>query len=183
MGVLFGLKNILKRMIGEMPTSVLVKRGLKVGKNFDRQQGSYIDPTHCFLIQIGENVTLSIRVTIMAHDASTKQIIGFTRIGEVVIGDHVFIGANSTILPGVHIGNHCVIGANSVVTKDIPDNSVAVGNPARVICNIEDFAFKNMQLLENRKKFGQEYRFSRNLTNEMKDEMKQAVREGISFIE
>jgi acetyltransferase-like isoleucine patch superfamily enzyme len=52
---------------------------------------------------------------------------------EVVIGDGAWIGHGSVVLPGAHIGKHCVIGANSVVTGEIPDFSVAVGNPARVI--------------------------------------------------
>ncbi len=52
---------------------------------------------------------------------------------EVVIGDGAWIGHGSVVLPGARIGKHCVIGANSVVTGEIPDFSVAVGNPARVI--------------------------------------------------
>lgn len=55
-----------------------------------------------------------------------------------IIHDYVKIGANSTILPGVIIGEHSLIGAGSVVTKDIPDYSVAVGNPARVIKKIDE---------------------------------------------
>ena len=54
----------------------------------------------------------------------------------VTIGNNVWIGGSVTILPGVTIGNNCTIGAGSVVTKNIPDNSVAVGNPARVIRKI-----------------------------------------------
>jgi len=53
----------------------------------------------------------------------------------IMIGDDVWFGANSIVLPGVTIGNHVVIGAGSVVTTDIPDYSVAVGNPAKVIKN------------------------------------------------
>lgn len=56
----------------------------------------------------------------------------------ITIGDDVWIGGNCTILPGVTIGNNVVIGAGAVVTKDIPDNSVAVGIPARVIKTLED---------------------------------------------
>ncbi|SDE22415.1 sugar O-acetyltransferase [Niabella drilacis] len=56
---------------------------------------------------------------------------------EVTIGDNVWVGGNVTILPGVHIGNNCVIGAGSVVTKDVPPDSFAAGNPARVIRTIQ----------------------------------------------
>ena len=51
----------------------------------------------------------------------------------ITIGDDVWIGANCVILPGVHIHNGAVIGAGSVVTKDIPANAIAVGNPAKII--------------------------------------------------
>ena len=54
------------------------------------------------------------------------------------IGKNVWIGSNSTILPGVSIGDNAVIGAGSVVTKDIPENMMAVGHPARVIKSIYD---------------------------------------------
>ena len=51
----------------------------------------------------------------------------------IVVGDNVWIGGNSVVCPGVHIGSNVVIGAGSVVTKDIPDWSLAVGNPCKVI--------------------------------------------------
>ncbi|PMB02395.1 acetyltransferase, partial [Fischerella thermalis CCMEE 5273] len=55
------------------------------------------------------------------------------RIGDVVIGDHVMIGANTTILPGVTIGDRAVIGAGSLVNKDVPADMFAAGNPIRLI--------------------------------------------------
>lgn len=57
----------------------------------------------------------------------------------VLIGDGSYIGINTVIVGNVKIGKHCVIGANSVVTKDVPDYSVAVGIPARVIKNIKNY--------------------------------------------
>lgn len=54
----------------------------------------------------------------------------------IIIGNNVWIGANVTVLPGVTIGNNCTIGAGSVVTKDIPENTIAVGNPCKVIKSI-----------------------------------------------
>ncbi len=56
----------------------------------------------------------------------------------IIIDDDVWVGANSVILAGVKIGKHCVIGAGSIVTKDIPDYTIAVGNPARIYKNLSD---------------------------------------------
>lgn len=122
------------RLRSEISTEDLIALGLTVGKNFSRQEKTLIDQSHCWLITIGDDVTLAPRVHILAHDASTKKALGYTRIGVVNIGNNVFIGASSTILPGISIGNNVVIGANSVVSRDIPDDSVAIGNPAKVIC-------------------------------------------------
>ena len=177
------VKNIVKRINGEVLTSTLVKRGMRVGNNFNRQQGSYIDPTHCFLIEIGNNVTFSIRVTVLAHDASTKKSTGYTKIGKVIIGDNVFVGANATILPNVKIGDNSIIGANSVGTQDIPANCVAAGNPVKIICSLEEFLNRNQEKMETAQKFGREYRFSKKITEEKKEEMKCAVKNGMAYID
>ena len=55
----------------------------------------------------------------------------------VVIGDHTFLGANSVVLMGVTIGSNCVVGAGSVVTADVPDRSIVVGAPARVVGQVD----------------------------------------------
>ena len=137
------IRKILEYLRGEpQHLNKLLKRGLKVGKNFHRMGGVIIDPTHCYHITIGDNVVLAPRVHILAHDASTGIFIGKTRAANVVIGNEVFVGAGSIILPGVHIGSRVIIGAGSIVTKDIPDNSVAVGNPARVICSLDAYLEK-----------------------------------------
>lgn len=177
------VKNILKRLTGEVSTEELVKRGMKVGTDFNRQQGCFIDPTHCFLITIGNNVTFSIRVTVMAHDASTKKILGYTKIGKVKIGDNVFIGANSTILPDVSIGDNVVIGANSVVTKDVPANMVVAGNPAKILCSLDEFKEKNIKKMDRSKKFDISYRYKKGMKEERKAEIIKAVENEIAFID
>ena len=100
------LKEIIYRLRGEYTTEKLIKMGLKVGRNFGRLNGVILDPSHCWLISIGDNVTMAPRVHILCHDASTKQFLGYTKIGRVDIGDNVFIGAESVVLPGVSIENN-----------------------------------------------------------------------------
>lgn len=176
------LKKIVMLLNREVPTETLIKRGMKVGKDFNRQQGCFLDPTHCFLITIGDNVTMSIRVTVMAHDASTKKTLGCTKIGQVHIGNHVFIGANTTILPGVTIGDYAVIGAGSVVTHDVPARTVIAGVPAKVICGVDEYLEKFQAQMHAGNTFSDEYRMGFGLDEVKKKEMIAATDDKIAFI-
>ena len=177
------IKKALMMVNREVPTEKLIKKGLKVGNNFNRQQGCFIDPSHCFLIEIGDNVTMSIRVTLMAHDAGTKKGLGYTRIGRIRIGNNVFLGANSTVLPNVRIGDNAIIGAGSIVTRDIPANCVAAGVPAKILCTVDEYLAKNRALIGSSKTFGASYRMGGGLNEEKKAEMLKATETGIAFIE
>lgn len=176
------LRNLIMLLNREIPTETLIKRGMKCGENFSRQQGCFIDPTHCWLISIGNNVTFSLRVTVLAHDASMKKLIDYAKIAKVTIGDNVFVGANATILPGVTIGNNSIIGANSVVTKSIPDNVVCAGNPARIICTLDEWKKKIEAEFEGSPKFGEEYTMRSNMTNSMKNEMNELLCDSVGYI-
>ena len=179
--------SIFKRIIlcirGEVSTEELVKRGLKVGKNFNRLNQVIIDDSHPWLIEIGNDVTLAPRVHIIAHDASTKRFLGYTKIGNVIIGDRVFIGANSVVLPNTKIGNNVVVGANSVVTHDIPDNVVVAGNPARMICSIEEYLMKEKRRMQNVPLYGKAFTLHENISQEMKNKQKKEIRNIGGFVE
>ena len=175
-------RNIIMLLNREIPTEVLIKRGMKVGKDFNRQQGCFLDPTHCFLITIGDDVTMSIRVTVMAHDASTKKNLGYTKIGQVHIGNHVFIGANTTILPGVTIGDYAVIGAGSIVTHDVPAKTVVAGIPAKEICSVDEYAARFQSQMNEANTFGDEYRMGYGLDESKKKAIFAATDEKIAFI-
>ncbi|MFE4036137.1 acyltransferase [Priestia sp. YIM B13489] len=177
------LRKIIFRIRGEVDTESLIRSGLTVGKNFSRQGGVIIDPPHCWLISIGDNVTLASRVYILAHDASTKMHTGYTKVGNVSIGNNVFVGANSTILPNVKIGNNVVIGAGSVVSRDIPDNSVAVGNPAEVVAKTQEFVDKNENLMKNRPVWDFDWTIHRGISNEKRKIMREKLKDGIGFVE
>lgn len=124
-------------------------RGVKIGKNFDAPD-SVIDYCFGFLVTIGDNVTLS-GTTVLAHDGSTKKILGYSKVGNVVIGNNVFVGYGSIILPNVHIGNNVIVGAGTIVSKDIPDNVVVVqgkDSTYRVLCTYDEYIEKNKKNLE-----------------------------------
>lgn len=148
----------------------LIDRGLKIGKRYTIMGGAFIDPSHCWLISIGNDVAISNKTHILAHDASTKYYLGYTKIGRVTIGDRVFIGAGATVLPGVSIGNDVIIGAGSVVSKDIPSNSVVVGCPAKVICSVDDYIAKQKEKMNPINTFDASYTLP-NITERQKQQM------------
>lgn len=177
------IKELIYRLRGEVSTEKQISMGMKVGKNFNRLHGVILDPSHCWLITIGDNVTMAPRVHILCHDASTKQFLNYTKIGRVNIGDNVFIGAESVILPGVTIGSNVIIGANSTVTHDIPDNTVVAGSPAQVICTLEDYLKKERDRMSSAPCFGEEYTLRQNVPMDMRMKQKNELEGKIGYID
>lgn len=124
------------------------EHGFTHGINFQYNSGYPIDSNWPWLISVGDNVTLASGVRLLAHDASTAKTGVHTKIGIVQIGNNVFIGADTIVLPNIRIGDNVVIGAGSVVTRDVPSNSIFAGNPAHFVCSFEEFQKKH---LENQK--------------------------------
>lgn len=107
--------------------------------------GAYSHITACNKIVIGDNLLTGLNVTITdnQHGAFTEEQIDMPPIkrpllskGPVIIGNNVWIGSNACIMPNVKIGNGVIVGANSVVTKDVPDNCIVAGCPAKIIKEI-----------------------------------------------
>ena len=176
------LQSMIRTIRGEVSTKKLIKRGLKVGNNFNRQGHCIIDPPHCWLIEIGNNVTLATGVYILAHDASMKNELNYAKVGKVFIGDNVFIGAYSIILPNVSIGNNVIVGCGSVVTKNIPNNSVVAGNPAKIISTYDEYIKKQKDLMKHCHVFDDDYTIRKNITQEHKSEMKKELKDKIGFV-
>jgi acetyltransferase-like isoleucine patch superfamily enzyme len=102
---------------------------MKVGKNTSVALMVMMDVFFPEKISIGENSIIGYNTTILTHEYLIKEY----RLGDVRIGSHVMIGANSTILPGVTIGDHAVIAAGSVVHRDVAAHTMVGGNPIRLI--------------------------------------------------
>lgn len=177
------LKRLLYRLRGEHTTEQLIKMGMTVGKNFGRLHGCILDPSHCWLITIGDDVTLAPRVHILSHDASTKRLIGYTKIGKVDIGNRVFIGAGTVVLPNVKIGDDCIVGANSVVTKNLSPNGVYAGNPVSFLCSTSDYKSKYEELMKNGLIYGVDYTLRGRLTKGKKEQMKKELDGKIGFVD
>ena len=113
---------------------------------------------------------------------STKKTLGYTKIGQVYIGNHVFIGANTTILPGVTIGDYAVIGAGSIVTHDVPARTVVAGVPAKGICGVDEYVARFQSQMNAANTFGDEYRMGYGLDESKKKEILAATDGKIAFI-
>lgn len=107
-----------------------------------------------YLIKIGNHVGIASNVLFLTHNLGwcfRDEIPDLQVFGTITINDNCNIGPNSIILPGVTIGSNSIIGAGSVVTKDVPPNSIAAGNPAKVIAPIEKYKVKAIQLWAQQK--------------------------------
>ena len=170
------IKLHLKEPIDYNSIAYLRSRGVRVGENV-HLYNTNIDFGHGFLVSIGNNVTLT-GVTVLAHDASTQIPFGVSKVGRVRIGNNVFVGHGTIVLPGVTIGDNCVIGAGSVVSKDVPSDSVAVGNPIHVVSSYTDFVNKHKTQIGQRPTFST---FWADKTEKEKADMIAKLEDGIGY--
>lgn len=141
-----GLEAVVKELLGKSDGAFInppfycdYGKNIEVGKNFFANYNCMI--LDVAKVRIGDNCQMAPNVAIYTaghpvHPAARNTAYEYGI--EVTIGDNVWIGGNAVICPGVTIGDNVVIGAGSVVTKDIPDWSIAAGNPCRVIRKITE---------------------------------------------
>ena len=147
------LKKLIKLMYMKSiellnPIKAAKKRGVNYGENL-HLYGHVRWGSEPWIITIGNNVHLTDGIRFVTHDGGSlilrHEIPDLEITKPITIGNNVYIGVETIILPGVNIGNNVVIGARSVVSRDIPDNSVAVGTPARVIKTMNEYKEKLMK--------------------------------------
>ncbi|MCI9136024.1 MAG: acyltransferase [Lachnospiraceae bacterium] len=99
-----------------------------------------------YMITLGDNVHITSGVRFITHDGGTlilrKEVPDLEITKPIKVGNDVYFGVNSIIMPGVTIGNRCIVAAGAIVTKDVPDNSVVAGVPARVVKSTDDYLEK-----------------------------------------
>lgn len=139
-------RGLYRRIVGRMYP---IKYARKIGINMKGKVHLYGEigwSTEPWLITLGDNVHITNGVKFITHDGGTllfrDRVPDLEITKPIVVGDNVYIGNNVIILPGVTIGNNVVIGAGAVVTRAIPDNSLVVGVPARVIKSADDYFLK-----------------------------------------
>lgn len=155
------LKKAIKKIKGKQEvTQIQSQQKLRTNVDIWREMGVTIgegceifNTATCgsepYLITIGNNVRITEGVKLLNHDGGVwtlrkmKLLDDADIFGLIKIGDNVHIGMNAVICPGVTIGNNCVIGIGSIVTKDVPDNTVVAGVPAKKIETIDDYYKKH----------------------------------------
>jgi maltose O-acetyltransferase len=111
------------------------------------------------------------------------RFVGITRIGRITIESNCFIGDSAVVLPGVRIGPDSIVGAGSVVVKDIPPRTVAGGNPAKVICGLDEFLAKHNALKEIGRAFSEDDYNILRISDERKKEMLEYLEKHVAYMQ
>lgn len=123
------------------------KQGAEIGRNLVLHGDLATFGTEPYLIKVGDDCLFAWGVKLVTHDGGINVLSKLgkfggnkaDKLGQIVIGNNVYLGMSSMVMPGVSIGDNTIVGARAVVTKSLPSNCVAVGVPARVICTIDEY--------------------------------------------
>jgi acetyltransferase-like isoleucine patch superfamily enzyme len=126
---------LLKKASNDRKIKYLRKQGMKIGKDCLINTMSF--STEPYLIEIGDHVAIAGGTEVITHDGAIwcfrEEFTNADVFGKIKLGNNVFVGDNCTILPNTEVGDNCIIGAGSVVRGKFPENSVIIGNPAKVV--------------------------------------------------
>jgi maltose O-acetyltransferase len=113
--------------------------GARIGANVDIDPTCYIDRGYARLLEIQDNAVVAMGTAFILHDSSINNVAGGPlKIGRIVVEAGAYLGAFVIVMPGVTIGKGAIVGAGALVNSDVLPNTVAVGRPARPVCNVSD---------------------------------------------
>jgi maltose O-acetyltransferase len=136
----------LARLRGEQTLERMRKSGLHAPEPVYVGARVYIDELFAWAISIGAHTRIAHDVLIIAHDAATKHLTGYTEIRPVTIGASCYIGAGVIVLPGADIGDEAVVAAGSIVRGEVPAGAIVAGNPAKVVKPAGDLRDRHAEL-------------------------------------
>jgi maltose O-acetyltransferase len=178
------LRRVGCRLRGRPDVSRLQRDGLALGRRVTVERRTHIDPDFPWLIAIGDETVVSLGVTILAHDASTRRPLGYTRVAPVVVGKRVFIGAGAIVLPGVTIGDDAIVGAGSVVRHDVAPGTVVAGNPARAVVETSSYLARHRERMTRRPTWPRQgWTRAGQITPDHKREMAEVLLDGEAYVE
>lgn len=133
-----------KQEIGRDPVGFARKQGVRIGKDCRLLEMNYWTfGSEPYLVTIGDHVTIAGGVTFITHDGGVwvfrDRHPDIDLMKPITVGNNVFIGMRAIIMPGVTIGNNSIVGASAVVTRDVPENTVVAGIPARPIKTLDEY--------------------------------------------
>lgn len=162
MNIFYIIFSKIQRIIN--PLEYWRQKGVRIGGECEIYSSANFG-SEPYLISLGNHVRVNSGVQFITHDGGVWVLRDYLKIdnaekidlfGSITVGDNVHIGTNAIIMPGITIGNNCIIGCGAIVTKNIPDGSIAVGIPARVIESIDEYYAKNRNDFFFSKKFSME---------------------------
>ena len=149
MSIKIVLKMSLNRLMRKSNEKVAREVGVTVGERCRILTNPYTSfGSEPYLVEMGNHVEIANGCSFITHDGAVwtlrdkEKFKNVDKFGKITIGNNVFIGTRSTIMPGVTIGDNCIIGACSLVTKSVPSGEVWAGVPAKKICTLDEYEEK-----------------------------------------